>query len=452
MTINKVISYKNAWENLNENHQSELQDIIQALPEFINDFILTRNNDGRLMYREIWEQKLVIKGWHVIERTFYSETGQRIIIGNIGPIKNEVSASVSLGHIDFLNRWLFQQTVLAAKYQIAKIPILLVPTEEYARRIEDRFINRQSIEMILRQIQPLTPLSHSYPFLILGYSDQPNLMGPEIIELESDPLIIENDIVIDRCIEFPSEYYQAGLNILNYFGTYLREQYPEEDAKVKIEQNGQIVRLIIETSDGEKEVIEKALEEYQLIVTGQKKPEEITRNQKLILELNSELRIAKYRIETQQDIIQVQRGQIENLFGIIGNGLINKTPINIDFKPVITLSNHTIINQDVSYALSDIDELKQLIPSVSPEYIELEDLEGSLITIEKEQNPEVVKNSSAMKKLKRIIDSISEGNTELSKVIKTAENGWDTFKNLAGKYNKIAEWCGLPQVPSIFTK
>lgn len=452
MTINQVISYKNAWENLNENHQSELQDIIQALPEFIDDFIISRNNDSRLMYREIWEQKLIARDWHVIERTFYSETGQRIIIGNIGPIKNEVSASVSFGHVELLNRWLFQQTVLAAKYQIAKIPILLVPTDEYARRVEDRFINRQSIEMILRQIQPLTPLSHQYPFLILGYSDQPNLIGTEVIELESDPLIIENDIVIDRCIEFPSEYYQAGLNILNYFGTYLREQYPDEDAKVKIEQNGQIVRLIIETSDGEKEIIEKALEEYQLIVTGQKKPEEITRNQKLILELNSELRIAKYRIETQQDIIQVQRGQIDNLFGIIGNGLINKTPISIDFKPVITLSNQTIINQDVSYALSDIDELKQLIPSVSPEYIELEDLEGSLVTIEKEQNPEIVKNSSAMKKLKKIIDSISEGNTELSKVIKTAENGWDTFKNLAGKYNKIAEWCGLPQVPSIFTK
>lgn len=452
MIINKVISYKNAWENLNIENQSELQDILEALPEFINDYVISRNTDNRLMYREIWEQKLIAKGWQVIERVFYSETGQRIAIGNIGPIKNNVSASVAFGHLDFLNRWLFQQSTLAVKYQIAKVPVLLLPTEEYARRIDDRFINRQSLEMALRQIQPLAPLSHSYPFLILGYSDQPSLLGTEIIELESDPLIVESDIVIDRCIEFPPEYYQAGLNILNYFGTYLREQYPEEDAKVKIEQNGQIVRLIIETNDGEKEIIEKALEEYQLIVTGEKKPEEITQNQKLILEINSELRIAKYRIETQQDIIQVQRGQIENLFGMIGNGLMNKQPINIDFKPIISITSQTIINQDVTRALSDITELKQLIPSASSEYIELEDLEGSLSTIEKEQNAEVVKNSSAMKKLKKMIDSISEGNTELSKVIKTAENGWDTFKNLAGKYNKIAEWCGLPQVPSIFTK
>ncbi len=452
MTINKVISYKNAWEDLNNNNQSELNDILNSLPEFINEYLISRNSENRLMYREIWEQKLVQKGWQVIDRIIYTETGQRISIGNIGPIKNDVSAYVSIAHIDFLNRWLFQQTTLAAKYQIAKIPILLLPTEEFARRIEDRLIGRQSIEIALRQIEPLTPLSHSYPFLILGYSDQPSLLNIDVVELESDPLTAENDIVIDRCIEFPSEYYQAGLNILNYFGTYLREQYPEEDAKVKIEQNGQIVRLIIETSDGEKEIIEKALEEYQLIVTGQKKPEEITVNQKLILELNSELRIAKYRIETQQDIIQVQSGRIDKLMDMIGLGLMNKPNINIDFKPVLTLTNNTIINQDVSHAISDIGELKQLIPSASPEYIEFEDLESSLESIEKEQNPDVVKSSTAMKKLKKIIDSISEGNTELGKVIKTAENGWDTFKNLAGKYNKIAEWCGLPQVPSIFTK
>jgi hypothetical protein len=452
MIINKVISYKNAWKNLNEDNQAELEDIIEAIPEFIDDYIASRNSDNRLMYKEIWEQKLISRGWQVIERVFFSETGQRISIGNIGPIKNNVCVSVAFGHLEFLNRWLFQQSTLAVKYQIARIPILILPTEEYARRIDERFIGRQSLEMALRQIEPLAPLSHSYPFLILGYSGQPTLLGTEIIELPSDPLIIENDIVIDRCIEFPSEFYQAGLNILNYFGTYLREQYPDEDAKVKIEQNGQIVRLIIETNDGEKEVIEKALEEYQLIVTGQKKPEDITKNQKLILELNSELRIAKYRIETQQDIIQVQRGQIDNLFVMIGNGLTNRTPINIDFKPIITLSTQTIINQDISDALYDISELKQLIPSASNEFIELEDLEGSLATIEKEEKAEVVKNSSAMKKLKKIITSISEGNTELSKALKTAENGIDTLRSLAGKYNKIAEWCGLPQVPSIFTK
>lgn len=452
MKINTAISYKNAWEKFNQEHSEELQDILNSLPEFIETYIEKENNNILIFHRDIWEKKLVTRGWQKLKREYKSSLGQRFSLTSIGPVKNGISASVTFGHIDFLNRWLFQQTTLAVKYQIVEIPILLVPTEEFGRVINDRSFSRLSIEMCLRQLEPLTPLSHSYPFLILGYSDEPNLLPTEIFELESDPLIDVSDIVIDRCIEFPSEYYQAGLNILNYFGTYLREQYPDENAKVKIEQNGQLVRLIIETNDGEKEIVEKALEEYQLIVTGQKKPEEITTNQRLILELNSELRIAKYRMETQQDIIQVQRGQIDQLFVLIGSGLANKTPINIDFKPVISLNNQTTINNDVFNALSDIRELKELFASISPEFIELQNLEGSMNAIESEKNPEVVKNSSAMKKLKKFVDSVSEGNSELSKILKTAENGWETFKNLAGKYNKIAEWCGMPQVPSIFTK
>jgi hypothetical protein len=362
-----------------------------------------------------------------------------------------VSASISLSQMDFLNRWLFQQTTIANKYEIAKVPILLVPTEEFSKTLDERLFLRSTFEYCQKQIEPLTPLSHAYPFLVLGYSNQLN-KETEVFELATDLLVGDSEVVIDRCIEFPPEFHQAGLNILNFFGTYIREQYPNENAKVKIEQNGKVVRLIIETSNGKKEIIEKALTEYQLVVTGQKKPEEITQNQNLILELNTELRIAKVRIETQQDIMLVQKGQINKLLEIVGYGLMNKPPISIDFKPNILLTNSTIINQNVTGLLSSISELKQMIPSISPQYFQLNDLEGSLTAIEKEEHPEVVKNSPGMQKLKNLIESISSGNSELSKALKVAENGWDTFKNLAGKYNKVAEWCGLPQVPTIFTK
>lgn len=446
--ITKVISFQNSWNNLIQNHQQELDDILSAIPDFVQNYI-NRDKNRFVSTREIWEKKLETLGWASNDDPFYSEYGQRIFFGNLGPIKNNVSAYITLAHVDFLNRWLFQQTVLAAKYQIAEIPILIVPTEAFAKKIEDRPISRISLETCLRQIQPLTPLTHIYPFLILGYEDQESLFDPEVIELESDTFM--ENIVIDRCIEFPSEYYQAGLNILNYFGTYLREQYPGEDAKVKIEQDGNMVRLIIETIDGEKEIIEKALEEYQLIVSGQKTPAEVTSNQKLIIELNSELRIAKYRIETQQDIIQIQRGQIDNLFSMIATGLTNSPSINVQVNPTITL-NQTNINQDVSSALSSLNEFKELLPNSSLEYAEIQDLETSLVEIEKEPNAEIVKKSPAMSKFKKMFESFEEGKSELSKAVKSVEGGVDLVRTLAGKYNKIAEWCGLPQVPSIFTK
>lgn len=89
--------------------------------------------------------------------------------------------------------------------------------------------------MNLEQLEMLAPLSHQYPFLVIGYSNHNVSIAPEIIELESDSYVERDNSVIDRCIQFPPEYHQAGLDILNYFGTYLREQYPEENASVRIE-------------------------------------------------------------------------------------------------------------------------------------------------------------------------------------------------------------------------
>jgi hypothetical protein len=452
MIISKVLSYKGAWDKLQADHSAELEDIINSLPEYIEEYNENRKNESSFISsREFWDRIMFKKDWQISERTFFSEIGQRINIGSIGPVKNGVSATISFGHIDLLNRWLFQQTTLAGKYNIARIPIMLVPTQDFTRSQDDRIHSRLSFEMYQRQIQPLAPLSHAYPFLILGYTNQETLFETEVFELESDPLINEN-IVIDRCIEFPPEYHQAGLNILSFFGRYINEQYPDEKAKVKIEQNGQKVKLIIETEDGKKDVVEKALHEYQLVVTGEKKPEEITQNQGLILEMRNELRIAQFRIESQQDIIQVQRGQMEQLISIVGSGLSNKQPIAIDFKPNITVTSTVTINQDICYALGSLNELKELIPSSSPTYLALQDLEGSLEVIEKETDQEIVKKSSAMSKFKRFLDNASDGNNDLKKIIETSEAGVEIFRDLAGKYNKIAQWCGLPQVPSLFTK
>ena len=52
-----------------------------------------------------------------------------------------------------------------------------------------------------------------------------------------------------------------GLGILNYFGKYLKEQYPNEKATVRIEQESLTVRLIVISKNGKTEVIEKALNE-----------------------------------------------------------------------------------------------------------------------------------------------------------------------------------------------
>lgn len=452
MYIEKVISYKNAWLEVNTKHSDELAEILAALNDVILGNVQVDSDNGRAHPREAWEKSLYERGWELIDRTHYSTDGRRINVGRLGPTKSGLSATFPYGSFDHLSRWLFQQSTLAVKHGLIKIPIMLVPTRDFARELERHPMRRETFEMNLGQLEMLAPLSHQHPFLVIGYSNQSVITGPEIIELESDSYVEANNSVIDRCIEFPPEYHQAGLDILNYFGTYLREQYPEESAAVKIEQNGLNVRMVIETEDGKSETIEKALHEYELIISGAEPPEKFAKSDKLVLELRNELRIAQFRLESQQDLIGMQNGRIDQLLDIVGSGLSRKSQVSIDFKPEISLSNNVTINQDIAAALSNVNELMEELPRSNEAYLALSELEGSLAAIESNNDPESVRRSPAMSKFRRLIDRATESGSELNSAIKSVESGWRVFSDLAGKYNKVAEWCGLPVVPSALIK
>ncbi|MCP4107357.1 MAG: hypothetical protein GY749_17740 [Desulfobacteraceae bacterium] len=64
-------------------------------------------------------------------------------------------------------------------------------------------------------------------------------------------------------IEFPPEHRQAGIAILDYFGTVLRKKYPDTKATVSIKQEHMKLIMVIDPAEGEGEIIEKALDEYR---------------------------------------------------------------------------------------------------------------------------------------------------------------------------------------------
>lgn len=117
-----------------------------------------------------------------------------------------------------------------------------------------------------------------------------------------------DDANIAREIEFPPEYRQAGIGILSYFAQVLQQKYPDEPVKVRVEQEGIKVRLVIESPSGElKERIEKTLVEYGLVVTAQMPVEQFFEDKLQVVELRSELRIAHARIEQQTELLDAQR-------------------------------------------------------------------------------------------------------------------------------------------------
>lgn len=453
MQIVQVVSYLGAWTKLKKAHQHELDEIIAAATNYYSGNVKFEEGDERPgSTRAIWEKALYDFSWSINDETFFSPAGRRVHLGSLGPTKNGISVQINFGNPTWFHRWLFSQGALAVRYAGIKIPILIAPTREFERRQEERRITQLSYFEYLRdQLETLAPLSSTFPFLILGVTDQSPLLDLEVFEIPSDPNITTERVVVDRCIEFPPEYHQAGLGILNYFGVFLRENYPERDAKVKIEQHGLSVRMIVETSDGDTEVVEKALHDYELVMSGKVQPEAISDNDKVVLDLKNELRITQFRLESQQDIIDVQNRRIDKLLTIIGNGLDAAVtrPITIEVNPTFHNSLSVSFNQDISAALSGVYDLIDSIPPSDEAHMVLNDLAGSLEAIEKETDPEKVKGSPAISKLRRLFDRVARGNDAVATTISNIEKGKEMVADLVKTYNKIACWCGLPDVPFV---
>jgi hypothetical protein len=97
---------------------------------------------------------------------------------------------------------------------------------------------------------------------------------------------------IVREIEFPPEYYSAGMTILANFSRIVRDRFAANDVKISIQQEHLKVRLIIETPNGVRELIEETMSKYNLVVQGKMLPEQFASDPLEILDLKTQLRIA----------------------------------------------------------------------------------------------------------------------------------------------------------------
>ncbi len=86
--------------------------------------------------------------------------------------------------------------------------------------------------------------------------------------------------------------------------------------------------MTVETLEGDREIIEKALDEYGRVVTGEITPEQYTDDRLLLIELKSELRTAANKIETQKELLKYQDEQIkkkdiqiDKFLNIVENGI-----------------------------------------------------------------------------------------------------------------------------------
>ena len=463
MHIEEVVSYLGAWDKVNRTYHTELSEIVSAASKFyLGEVVIEGRDDERNRYgsRRHWEKAFMDLDWSPQAYTkLRSPDGKRLSISSLGPTKNRISAQRNFGHPSELARWLFHQGTLAVRYGVIELPVLVTLVRKTDTNVSDKariapnFGFMSSFQYLKSQLDELAPLSIPFPFLILGLTEALPLLT-NVTELDTDPNVVSERVVIDRCIEFPLEYHQAGLGILNYFGSYLRENYPDRQAKVRIEQQGLTVRMIVETSDGNIDTVEKALREYEMVFTGRVQPEAITSNERVILDLRNELRIAQVRVDSQKDIIAVQNSKIDKLMDILGNGLnaANTRPIMLQISPSFHNSQSIAIDPEISSALNDITELlDSLPPTEEGEEVAmvLKDLSGSLEAIESETNSAKIGESAGIAKLGKFLSKLANGNEKLSKAIDSIDKGGKLIARLIKTYNRVALLCGLPSIPEL---
>lgn len=442
MPIKTVLSYKNGWDLLLETYPSEHKEISriintdgwvgveQILDKFMNSNLLGKAKMVKNAKISSLSHEKYNEFTTSLKRLYWIDKGDdEYVIMFKSNIYVFLPTQPNLNYSIY--KWMFDDSEKLLTSNPLAFPILLIDS---------------SVD--LETVKNLQPINKKHPFLIIYITNEDSQLS--VIELEEKKELGDN-IVLDKFIEFPPEFYQAGLGILSYFSQYLYKNYPDENAKVKIEQSGQFIRLIVESEDGNTDVIEKALTEYELIIAGDRYPEDFTNNKELILELKSELRIAQVRLETQNDIIGYLKSDKESLTELISKALEQSRYTTIEVSPSFQNNLSVVTNNIINEALPLVNILKDIFPDMDNSHILFEDLENSLKEIAEEDDPKKLKDSKAMQKFKNFIDRISEGNDNVSQAIKTSEDAFDTFKKLAGKYNKIAEWCGMPVVPSFFT-
>ena len=258
--------------------------------------------------------------------------------------------------------------------------------------------------------------------------------------------------VFSKIIEFPPQYYQAGVGILNYFGSVLREKHPDLNAKVKIVQEGMKLRLSIESEDGDPEIFEQALDEYTLVVTGKVLPEEYSSDPKFVMELKSELRIMQVRVETQRDLISYQEAALresqqekklltDKLFSFLELNLSKSQASSTVVSVSQNIENTVEIEQivDISQTIEEIDKVLTELANDLYENSEVLDIQATL-KAGRIDSPKKAQNSTALVRLRELIKGSQNTVQAVGKSVATVQK-------LAKLYNSIAQWCGLPQIP-----
>jgi hypothetical protein len=309
MYITKVLSYNGAWGKLLAEHEvefNELKKIIEKYDfEYLRSFELESKYFQKLIYTATEFEKELEKDYWIESIEINSVAESR---NTAGLIKNRVCVKFESSS-DTLTNYIFRRLKFADQNLKGEIDLAILlnlnkNTLSHNSTVRDIMADW---ETSVKELEIISPIPIELPFLIFGLSFEADSI--EVVEIENPKV----PIMIERSIEFKPEHYQAGLGILNYFGTVMKKKYPEQNAKVRIEQNDNAVRLVVESANGDKEIIERAFDEFGLVIHRDMQPEQFFENYLDVAELKTKLGTFESELKFQHQLIEMKEHRIIEL-------------------------------------------------------------------------------------------------------------------------------------------
>ncbi|MBV1843521.1 hypothetical protein [Photobacterium ganghwense] len=312
MYINKAISIHGGWEILQDKHEAlaEIKQLLSkieysslhAIEHRINTVSHISSNDVRLItLNRVLRTTIRHSGWR---QTLKDRNAS--LVPDIQYFKFGVSLDFSMNAGTALerniDRWCLVDVTRAQNNEQCDLNVLIVwdsiplwlPTPVYIKQARENHTYQTLITYFNNNV---LPLYHNKPMVVLTISEEDSSI--ELIELENNSEVP----TIERVLEFTPENYQAGVGILSYFGEILKQKYPDIDAKVRIEQDDCLVRMTIDTPDGNQEIIEEAFDTYTQVVIKEKEPEELLDNKIQISELKMQLSMIETQLEHKKELL-----------------------------------------------------------------------------------------------------------------------------------------------------
>lgn len=321
MHVERVLSLNGGWSVLTTQKEEEWNEALLALEVINDDYLLGWIKEGDSNPIGYVFMGLCQTYHHLLKTDFSWQTqvpgndiNQEHYRSNC--IKNGLLASIA-GEDDLISFSFPKLLYITIPYyhheSLIDVAVMFIPTNsliEYiiklGAEVEHRAVT-PSEEFCRAEAARFIALTGRAPIVLAFFSSTPNSSDEIAVEELSLPKV--SAAVIERTIEFAPEHYQASVGLLSYFGEVLRQKDPSTKARVRIEQDGNRVRLHIESPSGDIEIIEKELEQYALVVSRQAAPETLLANRAHIMQLETQLDIARIQVKQAQDVLQLIEGQ-----------------------------------------------------------------------------------------------------------------------------------------------